>query len=276
MTPRVRSPRPAYTLIELLVVVAIIVLLIGIVFPSLVAARVEAQRIKCLANLQAIGQACQAYATEDPNYYIIPVHPVAERGWRFDGEFEYGGGWATLAGPVGNIFRALSPESRPLNRFLFAAGAVNSLDYKMFRCPGDTGIVDAPRNYDPSLPIGVPIVDISGTSYRVNNHIRMYTDTHFYGPYLRRMHRVPETGSTVLIAETPAQVAVYNPPPFISPGWHGRDGHFNVAFADGHSGRIQIQGGNEPPREEYDGYWIFRGDGWRLDCYPDPPIRDRF
>jgi prepilin-type N-terminal cleavage/methylation domain-containing protein len=275
--------RAGFTLIELMVVLSIAALLMGLVMPALSAARNEGRRVKCLANLQAIGQACTAYATDDREMYLIPVHPRAEDsyvdgrrivGYHFDGEYEYGGGPSTIPGFVGNLFRGVfGPTTRGLNRFLYGEVTPHS-DFRLFQCPGDTGVVDAPRVFDTSLPVEIPMFNVTGTSYRVNNHIKMYTDRYFYGPYLRPMTRIPAAAETALIAETIAQVAIYNPPPFIAPGWHARPMRYNVVFADGHSDTIRIQGGHEPPREEYDGYWIFRGPGWRLDCYPDTPIYD--
>lgn len=65
-----RTPPPAarrgagFTLIELLVVVAILALLMGILVPSLRAARDSARCTKCMANLRAIGIALVTYADE--------------------------------------------------------------------------------------------------------------------------------------------------------------------------------------------------------------------
>lgn len=65
---RARRKTNGFTLIELLVVVAIIALLIAILVPSLAAARVKAQRVRCSANLHAMGIALVAYASNESNH----------------------------------------------------------------------------------------------------------------------------------------------------------------------------------------------------------------
>lgn len=61
--------RGAFTLIELLVVIAIIAILIGILMPSLSAARQSAQAGKCLANLRSIAQSSVLYLDRSDGWF---------------------------------------------------------------------------------------------------------------------------------------------------------------------------------------------------------------
>src|SRR5215475_2685933 len=59
----------AFTLIELLVVIAIIALLVGILLPSLSAARKQGQAVKCGTNLHHVSQAVAMYLGENSGIY---------------------------------------------------------------------------------------------------------------------------------------------------------------------------------------------------------------
>jgi len=69
------SRSPAFTLIELLVVIAVIAVLIGILLPSLAAARDTAQTVACLSNMRQLGVANLLYA-EDHDGGTMPVGTV--------------------------------------------------------------------------------------------------------------------------------------------------------------------------------------------------------
>ncbi len=75
--------RRAFTLVELLVVIGIIALLIGILLPSLAAARAESQAVACMSNVRQIVVAAQMYAQETKLYvtYVPPAggNPAVDR-----------------------------------------------------------------------------------------------------------------------------------------------------------------------------------------------------
>lgn len=108
--------RAGFTLVELLVVIGIIALLISILLPSLNAARKQASRISCAANIRSIGQAYQIYAAE----YKQEYPPVRYDHWST-------GGWG-------------SPRSGPPNgpdgpAILVANGYVK--DPRIYYCPSE-------------------------------------------------------------------------------------------------------------------------------------------
>ncbi|MGB0715854.1 MAG: prepilin-type N-terminal cleavage/methylation domain-containing protein [Phycisphaerae bacterium] len=66
--------RHAFTIIEILVVVAIIVLLVAILMPSLSQARQHAKSVLCGSNLHHIGLSVAVYATESDGYYPVSYY----------------------------------------------------------------------------------------------------------------------------------------------------------------------------------------------------------
>ena len=65
------SSRIGFTLVELLVVIGIIALLIGILLPSLAAARRQALRTACLSKLHQIQLGCEVHASIHAGYYPL-------------------------------------------------------------------------------------------------------------------------------------------------------------------------------------------------------------
>jgi prepilin-type N-terminal cleavage/methylation domain-containing protein/prepilin-type processing-associated H-X9-DG protein len=59
-----RAARPAFTLIELLVVIAVIAILLGLLSPSLAAARKRGYSTACMNNLKQMSAAIQMYLNE--------------------------------------------------------------------------------------------------------------------------------------------------------------------------------------------------------------------
>ena len=108
--PHAVAPRRAFTLIELLVVIAIIALLIGILIPSLGAARDSARQAQDASNLRQFGIMFMTHGNDNAGQYSTGTWdnrsersqgPMDEKGWVAD--FRLGG--------YGNPGELLNPAS---------------------------------------------------------------------------------------------------------------------------------------------------------------------
>lgn len=138
--------RRGFTLVELLVVVSVIAVLMGVLLPSLGAARDSARSARCAANLKQLAIACVAYAGENdgrtpalgqpysawPNWAMV-VQTYSERAGTGAALFSRGSGSSALVCP--------STESllgRPMQR-TYAINATGHAGQ-----PGDRGDYDSP------------------------------------------------------------------------------------------------------------------------------------
>ena len=173
MTQQLR-PRPAFTLIELLVVIAIIALLIGILLPSLAAARTQARTIACTSQLRQLAIATLIY-TDDADQHLPQVLVPG-----FDGDISPVG--ALFGGKKGQLpflgINEYGAERRPLNSYVSSSTP-----------PPDLNPDGTPSDTNPELPIfnspldngagntGVPgfestnsMYELLGASYTLNDH----------------------------------------------------------------------------------------------------------
>jgi prepilin-type N-terminal cleavage/methylation domain-containing protein/prepilin-type processing-associated H-X9-DG protein len=102
-----------FTLVELLVVIGIIALLISILLPSLNRARETANRVKCAANLKAIGNSLLMYSNDNKGAY--PRTIAAGGGYPLVPTWGTG---ATSSNPFSN---GPAPNARPYENDITAA-----------------------------------------------------------------------------------------------------------------------------------------------------------
>jgi len=70
-----------FTLIELLVVIAVIAVLMGILMPTLNAARESGRKVVCQSNLRQIGLAHLLYAEDNQNKIVAAINAITREMW---------------------------------------------------------------------------------------------------------------------------------------------------------------------------------------------------
>ena len=273
----IRRGSRGFTLVELLVVIAIIALLISILLPSLAAAREQAKKAKCLANLRDLQAAGFAYAGEDQHENLIPVHENvminqgtvyisgSRRAWGGKaGSSEYDDGFYATGYSPSHL--GFGPATRPLNNYLYRTGFEDRfgmeeeerrkderIDLPAFKCPSDVGFeypdTDIPSSYRERF-MGRSLYDTYGSSYAVNSLLVGIPDQDLtfssLGPWIRPYSQIPTPSMTLTMSErrdlTNASWhgLIWNPNNFNYGNHGGAPRTHEYAYADGHVGMNKI------------------------------------
>lgn len=214
-----------FTLIEMLVVITILLILLGVLIPSLTAARENAKRGACRNNLKQVGLAFISYASDREGWFPLknggkPVYSVDAQGNAFlGGEFPF-----TQHG-----------------RLLFSGGYMRTP--AIWVCPSDKGEKSATGTQLTVKPASSTGFDVSGAGAFASQgncsymYIAGYGDKFYYpkGPADPTMFVVllDEANLSENGSRTPGEM-----PDIEADDNHGAK-YRNVLYADGHVGAIQ-------------------------------------
>ena len=79
MTGRTHDSPPAFSLVELLVTAGVVLLLVGILLPSLSRAREQARSTLCQSNIRQLAMANGLYAQESGGVYVPGASEFIDR-----------------------------------------------------------------------------------------------------------------------------------------------------------------------------------------------------
>ncbi len=226
MHPDWRHQTKAFTLIELLVVISIIALLIALLLPALGRARNRAVQLQCLNQLRQVGTALMAYTNDHNDQYPPKLLGTTQSVFNWLGQ-------------KGNLapYTDYGADVRYLNPYLMPGLGPDS-PMPLAGCPNDNA-------YD-----GLTAFVRVGSSYSSTHH-RLYNDLSNSGDNNGSVRVTEVLNPTLLVAgaEHGAHANAWNEPvnPAFPAGatryWHGDPDNFNVVFADGHAGYLEIRMG---------------------------------
>ncbi|HPF37636.1 MAG TPA: hypothetical protein P5081_07530 [Phycisphaerae bacterium] len=279
-----RTKHRAVSLIDCLVVVTIVAVVAGVLAPGLSNTRTRRIRDLELSRLRDLAATLQAYATEDPNRILGPVHRDAIS-YVGEGYAEYGGGPGSAS--FVNWGEDFDPSARPLNYLLYGfdgdplptAEETEPGDrsvYREFQCAGnDLGWQEMGNNNFVPDEVETPYFTSYGTSFRLNN---LATTMHNvgYGIYARPTSRIPAPSETVELMESRVFQTMLNSvnSPFFGgdavdlTGFHGKRAHFMLTYTDGHAS-FEYMGSDSYINASALPLGV-RGSWGRMDCSEDP------
>jgi len=236
--------RSAFTIPEMLAVVAIIVIILSMLMPSISRARLIAQRTVCQTNQRSIVIGLQAYSIQSAS--VFPTPYKAGQDWAdaygLRDDFPYTG--AATRDPLG-MGLLVSNDLLPAGDLPTLMHCPSFDNAASTVAPGHCMDVAHPNGYGGSGWSAYPKHRIIG-SYN-------YRGTSFYWSKKRVMRRADATGRFIMMIDTPdfrfrGQQSQFN-----------KHGGYNVVFSDGSSvhfadidyyvdGLAQAAGGRRPGR----------------------------
>lgn len=218
------SANGGFTLLELLVVIAILVILAGLLLPSLSRAKSNSLRVACVSNLRQIGIAVRSYSID--NGGLIPYGPVAPPDINPLDFYTSTGAPTSL----------LSLESgAPVGLGLMLQGALASQPKVLF-CPGS----DQPLNEDAELAqVGIGQAQCSYYYRHAGNTNLFDSPTTAFAPENITLDNLGNNSLgrpiRALALDTqflcPASLGTFG----VNPSTHHQQLYANILFSDGHA-----------------------------------------